>query len=141
MPLHLRAAPNDNRPIVAAGQSPTDLCYFNLLRLNEGQATRVEVPGFETLFAVLAGRVDVAVGTDRFEAVGERADIWSGPADSVYAGTGAAVVVTARSAAAEIAVAGGRCGRPLAPFRVRPSEVQMVDVGSRETHSRRRIFH
>jgi 5-deoxy-glucuronate isomerase len=38
-------------------------------------------------------------------------------------------------------VAGGVCDRSFAPFRITPEEVGMVEVGSRETHSRRRIFH
>ncbi|UXN66937.1 5-deoxy-glucuronate isomerase (plasmid) [Phyllobacterium sp. A18/5-2] len=41
----------------------------------------------------------------------------------------------------EIAIAGGRWREPMAPFRVVPEDVDMVDVGSNETKSRRRIFH
>src|SRR5690348_18090741 len=99
----LRAADNQNQPIIAAGVTETDLAYFNLLRLREGESARVVVPGYETLFAVLSGRVDVAVGGEMFEGVGGRPDVWSGQADSVYAGTGAEVVVTGRAAASEAA--------------------------------------
>jgi 5-deoxy-glucuronate isomerase len=137
----LRAAENHNQPVIAPGATETDLCYFNLLRLGEGESARVAVPGYETLFAVLSGRVDVAVGTELYRGVGGRADVWSGQADSVYAGTGGEVVVTGRAGASEVAVAGGRCAQSFAPFRVLPAEVEMVEVGSAETHSRRRIFH
>jgi 5-deoxy-glucuronate isomerase len=137
----LRAADNHNQPIIAPGQTETDLCYFNLLHLAEGQSVQLAVPGYETLFAVLSGRVDVAVGGETFRGVGGRADVWSGQADSVYAGTGAEVTVTGRASASEVAVAGGRCDRAFAPFRVLPDEVDMVEVGSADTHSRRRIFH
>ncbi len=41
----------------------------------------------------------------------------------------------------EIAVAGGVCDKAYPPFRVLPAEVDMVDVGSIETRSHRRIFH
>ena len=41
----------------------------------------------------------------------------------------------------EVAVAGGVCDGAFAPFRIRPEEVEMVEVGSPGTHSRRRIFH
>jgi 5-deoxy-glucuronate isomerase len=141
MPLLIRVADNRNQPIVAAGQSLTDRCYFSLLRLGQGATARVQVPGFETLFVVLSGRADIAVGDRAFAGVGQRADIWSGLADSVYAGTDAAVVVSGRSAATEVAVAGGRCTQTFGPFRVEPKDVTLVDVGSPETHSRRRIFH
>src|SRR4051812_37942638 len=66
MPLHLRAKPNYNRPIVAAGETPADRCYFNLLHLREGETARVFVPGFETLFVVLSGRADITVGQQVF---------------------------------------------------------------------------
>jgi 5-deoxy-glucuronate isomerase len=141
MPELLRARQNHNEPIIAAGKTATDLCYFNLLRLEEGQSVQIAQPGYELLFALLSGRADIAVGGETFAAVGGRADVWSGQADSVYAGTGAAVTVTARAPHTEVAVAGGRCDRQFAPFRICPEEVEMVDVGSPETHAHRRIFH
>ncbi len=140
MPLHLRARVNRNQPIVV-GESPAELCYFNLLRLRGGESTSVAVPGYETMFVVMSGRADITVGSRSFQGVGHRADVWSGKAESVYTGTGEEVPVSASSPEAEIAVAGGRCDRAFAPFRIAPSDVQMVDVGSPETHSHRRIFH
>ena len=137
----LRAAANDASPIIAPGKTAADLCYFNLVRIGEGQTARIAVPEYETLFSVLSGRADVVVGGQTFAGVGGRADVWSGCADSVYAGTGAEVTLTGRAAATEIAVAGGRCDAAFAPFRILPTEVDMVEVGSADTHSRRRIFH
>jgi 5-deoxy-glucuronate isomerase len=141
MPELLRARPNHNQPIIAAGKTATDLCYFNLLRLAEGETVQIAEPGYELLFAVLSGRADVNVGRETFAGVGGRADVWSGEADSVYAGTEGPVTVKARAPNTEVAVAGGRCERSFAPFRIRPEEVEMVEVGSAATHSRRRIFH
>jgi 5-deoxy-glucuronate isomerase len=153
MPALLRARTVDSRanpaqnPILD-GSPPLDLCYFNLLRLTEGQSAELAVPGFETLYAVLSGRADIEVegpaGQASFAGVGRRKDVWSGQADSVYAGTAARVRLTGRAAATEIAVAGGRTAGgmgPFAPFRIQPEEVEMVDVGSSDTHSHRRIFH
>jgi 5-deoxy-glucuronate isomerase len=51
------------------------------------------------------------------------------------------VRVRANADGTEVAVAGGACARVYAPFRVSPQEVEVVDVGSSETHSHRRIFH
>jgi 5-deoxy-glucuronate isomerase len=141
MPDLLRARAIDNQPILPGGAPPTDLCYFQLLRLAPGQSVSVSRPGFELLFAVLSGRADVAVGQTQFVGVGQRKDIWTGRADSVYAGTGAEVVVTGRAEGTEVAVAGGKTDGSFAPFRITPEEVEMVDVGSPETHSHRRIFH
>lgn len=129
------------RPVVDASSSTLELIYFDLLTLSaEGQETR-QLPNHESLYVVLSGQVDIEVDGTRFDAVGGRADIWNGNADSVYAPVGAEVRVTARGAAAEIAIAGGLCSERHAPFRVRPDEVDAVEVGSRETHSQRNIVH
>jgi 5-deoxy-glucuronate isomerase len=156
MPALIRARPEDPaaRPAAPAGDRPpilppgtphAGLVYFDLLRLGEGQSARVSQPGFELLFAVMSGRADIevrsAAGSQRFTEVGRRPDIWSGQADSVYAGTDAEVVVTGRAGRTEIAVAGGKTAGRFGPFRITPEEVEMVDVGSVETHSHRRIFH
>lgn len=127
--------------IVPAGQTCTELVFFQLLRLGQGETARVDVPGFELLAVVLSGQADVRVGKERFEAVGGRTDIWSGRADSVYAGTGGALEVSGRMEGTEVAVAGGKCDGAFAPFRVKPGDVERVEVGSAATHSRRQIFH
>jgi len=142
MPHHLRPrAEESNAPIIAAGDPRADLCYFQLLRLREGERATVRVPGYETLFVVLSGCADVTVGGQPFTGVGQRPDVWSGRADAVYAGTGMEVVVKGRAARSEIAVAGCRATGTFAPFRIHPADVEMVDVGSPETHCHRRILH
>ena len=141
MPLHLPAYDNRNAPLLTPGNHGMSLSYFNLLRLGTGEAVTYEAPSCETVCVVLSGQAEIAAGGTAFENVGRRADVWSGPADSVYCGTSARVTVRGLRAGTEVAVAGGRCERPYAPFRVTPSEVTMVEVGSAATHSRRRIFH
>jgi 5-deoxy-glucuronate isomerase len=90
---------------------------------------------------VLSGRADIAACATEFKNVGRRADVWDGPADSVYCGTCPRVTLRGQRDGTEIAVAGGLCEQPFAPFRISPEEVETVEVGSRETHSRRRIVH
>jgi 5-deoxy-glucuronate isomerase len=51
------------------------------------------------------------------------------------------VTVRALRDGTEVAVAGGICSQPFAPFRIAPEEVEMVELGSRETHAHRRVFH
>ncbi|MDP3072007.1 MAG: 5-deoxy-glucuronate isomerase [Opitutaceae bacterium] len=142
MPRLLRARDNRNQPIVAPGDGAiTRLCYFNLLRLRAGESVTLDVPSCELLCVVLTGRADIAACAQEFKNVGRRADIWDGPADSVYCGTCPRVTVRAVRDGTEVAVAGGVCSTPFAPFRITPEEVEMVEVGSHDTHSRRRIFH
>src|SRR4051812_23732324 len=141
MPRLIRARDNHNRPIVEPGQGTLTLSYFNVLRLQAGQAHTLDVPKCELVCVGLSGRADIAAATQEFKNVGRRADIWSGPADSVYCGTCPRVTVRALRDGTEVAVAGGACEQPFAPFRISPEEVEMVEVGSPDTHSRRRIFH
>jgi 5-deoxy-glucuronate isomerase len=141
MPGFIRAFDNVNQPIITPKTQLLAATYFNLIRLPKGGEYRTNVEGCETFWVVLSGTVDLEVNDKRFRDVGLRPDIWSGVADSVYVPVGAPVWVRAGAEGTEIAVAGGVCDRMYAPFRVAPDEVELVDVGSPETHSRRRIFH
>ncbi len=141
MPDLIRRSDNKNQPIITPGRGPLRLTYFNLVRLAKGEEYRVRVDGVETLYAVLSGNADIEAGGSSFRDVGRRKDIWSGQADSVYVTTGAAVRVRANADGTELAVAGGVCDQAHTPFRIVPGEVEMVDVGSVETRSHRRIFH
>jgi 5-deoxy-glucuronate isomerase len=141
MPDLIRQFDNRNQPIIVPKKGILSSMYFNLVRLGRGQEYRTKVGGIETLYAVLSGNVDLEVNGTAFRDVGRRRDIWSGKADSVYATAGAAVRLRANQDGTEVAVAGGLCNETFPPFRVPPDEVEMVDVGSPETRSHRRIFH
>jgi len=135
----IHAFDNKNRPILA-GNKPVERIHFNLVRLMAGENYRYRLPEFESVVVPMAGTCDLAVDGESFSNLGQRATVWDGKADAVYAGPNADVAIVAQSGC-EIAVAGGLWNRQMAPFRVRPEEVDMVDVGSNETKSRRRIFH
>jgi 5-deoxy-glucuronate isomerase len=141
MPDLIRRYDNKNQPIITPKTTILSSTYFNLFHLNKGEEHEAMVEGLETLYAVLSGNVEIEVNGTPFKDVGRRRDIWSGKADSVYAGAGALVRVHANQDGTEVAVAGGVCDKTFPPFRVLPEEVQMVDVGSIETRSHRRIFH
>jgi len=135
----IRAFDNKNEPILA-GNQPVERIYFNLVRLMAGETYRYCIPEFESVVVPMAGTCDLAADGESFPNLGHRATVWDGNADSVYVGPSADVAIVAQSGC-EIAIAGGLWNRQMAPFRVRPEEVDMVDVGSNETKSRRRIFH
>ena len=137
----VRRYDNQNQPLVGPEPDVLSLVYFNLVSLRRQEEFAQEVSGFETVLVVLSGNCHITVDGREFADVGRREDIWSGNADSVYAPTGARVRVISNADQTEIAIAGGRCEQPFQPFRVLPEEVEMVEVGSKETHSRRRIFH
>ncbi|MGO4738391.1 5-deoxy-glucuronate isomerase [Bosea sp. 2KB_26] len=140
MPKHVRDSDNANKAIVTDDPALPHV-YFNLLKLKPGDALEQTLRKHESVYVVLSGTVDIIVDSQRFAGVGRRRDIWSGEADSVYAPVGSAIRIENGGGPAEIAVAGGLHDTKLKPFRIAPDEVSMVDVGSPETHSRRRIFH
>ncbi|TBY02461.1 5-deoxy-glucuronate isomerase [Rhizobium laguerreae] len=132
---------SEQRPVVDTSSTTLDLIYFDLVTLASNEQDIRRLPAHESLYVVLSGQVDIEVDGIMFEAVGRRADIWGGDADSVYAPVGANVRISARGAAAEVAIAGGLWDTRYAPFRVTPDEVDAVNVGSSDTHSQRRIVH
>lgn len=135
----IRTFNNRNRPILA-GDKPVERTHFNLVRLTPGESYRYRLSEFETVAVPLAGTCDLTADGESFSNLGHRTTIWDGKADAVYAGPHADVAIVAQSDC-EVAIAGGLWDRQMAPFRIRPEEVEMVDVGSHETKSRRRIFH
>ncbi|MDR6287948.1 5-deoxy-glucuronate isomerase [Inquilinus ginsengisoli] len=144
MPDIIRRHDNGNRPILNHDPRMASV-HFNLVRLAPGEVFETALPRHESIVAVLSGTVDITVDGESFAAVGRRADIWSGPADSVYAPVGSAIRIVAKAGAgaapAEVAIGGGVSTERHAAFRIPPEEVAMVDVGSLGTHSHRRIFH
>ena len=141
MPEIIRRYDSQNQPIIDDTSAVLSLIHFNLLRLDQGESYQQRIPEFETVYVVLSGNCDIEVSGETFASVGQREDIWSGNADSVYAPSGAAVRVKANRPGTEIAVAGGRCEERFEPFRIPPDEVDMVEVGSIDTNSRRCIYH
>jgi 5-deoxy-glucuronate isomerase len=135
----IRAFDNENRPVFA-GNAPVDVIYFNLIKLAAAEVYKYRLPQFETVAVPMSGTCDVTIDGEVFLNLGGRLNVWDGKADSIYAGPNADIVIVARSAC-EIAIAGGLWDGPTAAFRIRPEEVDVVDVGSNETKSRRRIFH
>lgn len=144
MPYHIRPYENNNEPIVPAENSWTPLVYFNDVKLAPGETHRYTLPSHETVCVVAFGTVDIAVDGERFEAVGERRELFGGKPDSVYAPRGAHVTITAGSKASEIFIAGGASDpepRGRAPFRVGTEDVDTVQYGSDDTKTHRRIYH
>lgn len=132
---------NSDQTIIPAGTEDIPLTYFRLVKLEPGEAVTDRQENFELLVVVLSGSVDIRVGDQNFNAIGRRDSIWAGNADSVYGGTGSTIRIQAGLQSAEIAIAGAYTTEKFAPFRVLPADVESVEVGSIETHSKRTIRH
>ncbi|MBW8727844.1 MAG: 5-deoxy-glucuronate isomerase [Inquilinus limosus] len=117
MPDIIRRHDNGNRPILHHDARMASV-HFNLVRLAPGESFETRLPEHEAILAVLSGTVDITVDGEAFAAVGRRADIWSGPADSVYAPVDSAIRITAGANPAEVAIGGGLSTERHPAFRI-----------------------
>jgi 5-deoxy-glucuronate isomerase len=140
--MHIPPHDNQNRPIVDVNNPVVPLNYFNIVKLKRGEAFEYRVPGYETAIVPATGTVDIEVEGVRFETIGNRGtDVWDGEPEGVYVPTGARATMVCVSDAAEVFVAGARFDGVLEPFAVRRDEIDMVQYGSDETKTHRKIKH
>ncbi|MDJ1018423.1 MAG: 5-deoxy-glucuronate isomerase [Paracoccaceae bacterium] len=140
--MHIAPHNNQNQPIVAANDATVPLNYFNIVKLNAGESFTYAVPGYETCIVPATGAVDVRVGDFEANALGGRgADVWDGDPEGVYVPSGQEAVMTCRSETAEIFIAGAKYDEVLEPFAVRKDELDIVQYGSDDTKTHRKIKH
>lgn len=139
----MHIAPHDNRnlPIVDVNDPLVPLVYFNILRLRAGETFDYRVPGYETCVVPATGTVRVETGGESFDDIGNRGmDVWDGEPEGVYVPTDNAARITARTDA-EVFIAGAQYAETLTPFAVRAGDLDLVQYGSDDTKTHRKIKH
>ncbi len=140
--MHIAPYDNQNQPIVGIDDARVPLNYFNIVKLMRGQAFEYSVTGYETGIVPATGTIDVEVGGEAFPAIGKRGiDVWDGEPEGVYVPSGGKVRFICQSETAEIFIAGAKFDGVLQPFAVRADEIDMVQYGSDETKTHRKIKH
>lgn len=140
--MHIAPYDNKNQAIVDIDDSTVPLNYFNIVKLKKGEAFEYTVPGYETCIVPATGTVDVDVEGVAYPALGNRGvDVWDGEPEGVYVPVGATVTMSCTSDAAEVFVAGARFDKVLEPFDVRSAELDLVQYGSDDTKTHRKIKH
>jgi 5-deoxy-glucuronate isomerase len=140
--MHIPPYENRNMPIVDVDDPTVPLTYFNIVKLRRGEAFDYRVPGYETCIVPATGTVDVEVEGFRAKAVGGRgSDVWDGEPEGVYVPVAANAQMVCLTENAEVFIAGARFDRVLAPFAVRNDELDMVQYGSDDTKTHRKIKH
>jgi 5-deoxy-glucuronate isomerase len=133
---------NENKPVIAAHHPEVPLVYFNIVKLKQNEQFTYAVPGYETCIVPATGLIDVLTGSLTVEKLGGRgADVWDGEPEGVYIPSGAEATIACRSEAAEIFIAGARFDEVLSPFAVRADSLDLVQYGSDETKTHRKIKH
>jgi 5-deoxy-glucuronate isomerase len=140
--MHIAPFDNHNCAIVDVEDSTVPLNYFNIVKLTKGQAFEYKVPGYETCIVPATGTVDVDVEGFKATSLGGRSeDVWDGEPEGVYVPSGATAEMICLSEMAEVFVAGAKFDQVLDPFSVRTDEIDLVQYGSDDTKTHRKIKH
>ncbi len=139
--MHIPPHDNRNRAIVDMADPLVPLVYFNIVRLKPGEHFDYRTPGYETCVVPATGTVTVEVSGEVFADIGNRGvDVWDGEPEGVYVPSGTGTRITARTET-ECFIAGAKFDEALSPFAVRSGDLDVVQYGSDETKTHRKIKH
>ncbi len=140
--MHIPPYDNQNRPIVDLGDSTVPLNYFNIVKLTSGEEFSYTTPGYETCIVPATGTLEIRVAGKTYADIGNRmVDVWDGEPEGVYVPSGLEAVMTSRSEQCEVFIAGARYDVELEPFAIRSEDLDLVQYGSDDTKTHRKIKH
>jgi 5-deoxy-glucuronate isomerase len=140
--MHLPPFDNKNNPIVDVDNSKVPLNYFNIVKLKKDQSFEYILPGYETCIVPATGTIDIEVEGSNYKNIGNRTiDVWDGEPEGVYVPTNAKCTFVCKTDISEVFIAGAKYNKTLEPFAVRSSEIDIVQYGSDDTKTHRKIKH
>ncbi|MFT6876439.1 MAG: 5-deoxy-glucuronate isomerase [Granulosicoccus sp.] len=140
--MHIPPYDNQNAPLVDIDDSVVPLNYFNIVKLAKGEAFEYQVPGYESCIVPATGTINIEIEGVSFNALGNRGvDVWDGEPEGVYVPVGAKVLMSCISDNAEVFIAGAKFDKVLEPFDVRADGLDLVQYGSDDTKTHRKIKH
>ena len=140
--MHIAPYDNQNKPIVDVDHDLVPLNYFNIVKLKQGETFDYQVAGYETCIVPATGTVDVDIEGALYPKLGNRGvDVWDGEPEGVYVPTGAHARMTCVSDTTEVFIAGAKYDKVLEPFDVRGDRIDLVQYGSDDTKTHRKIKH
>lgn len=139
--MHIPPFDNRNRPIVDINHDLVPLNYFNIVKLKAGESFEYRLAEYETCIVPATGTISVETAGQTFKDIGKRGkDVWDGEPEGVYVPTDTAARIYAHTDT-ETFVAGAKYDQTLAPFAVRDNELDVVQYGSDDTKTHRKIKH
>ena len=140
--MHIAPHDNQNKPIVDVYHDLVPLNYFNIVKLKQGETFDYQVAGYETCIVPATGTIDVDIEGALYSKLGNRGvDVWDGEPEGVYVPTGAHARMTCVSDTTEVFIAGAKYDKVLEPFDVRGDGIDLVQYGSDDTKTHRKIKH
>ena len=139
--MHIAPYDNQNQAIVDVDNAHVPLTYFNIVKLKAGETFGYRLAGYESCVVPATGTVTVETGGETFVEIGNRGkDVWDGEPEGVYVPTDTACRITALTET-ETFIAGAKFDQTLHPFAVRAPEIDLVQYGSDDTKTHRKIKH
>ena len=140
--MHIAPYDNRNTAIVGVDDPVVPLTYFNIVKLRRGEVFESSVAGYETCIVPATGSVNVSVAGQKFAGIGNRGvDVWDGEPEGVYVPVGLPARIECLSDHAEVFVAGAKFDEVLEPFAVRAEALDVIQYGSDDTKTHRKIKH
>ena len=139
--MHIPPHDNGNKPIVDVDHPLVPLNYFNIVKLKSGETYDYKLEAYETCVVPATGTVTVETAGETFADIGHRGeDVWDGDPEGVYVPTNSGTRITARTET-EVFIAGAKFATTLQPFAVRKVDLDLVQYGSDDTKTHRKIKH
>ncbi|MBO6884940.1 MAG: 5-deoxy-glucuronate isomerase [Marivita sp.] len=139
--MHIPPHDNGNKPIVDVDHPLVPLNYFNIVKLKAGETYDYRLEAYETCIVPATGTVTVETAGETFADIGHRSeDVWDGDPEGVYVPTGSGARITARTET-EVFIAGAKFATTLQPFAIRKDDLDLVQYGSDDTKTHRKIKH
>ena len=140
--MHIAPYDNSNKPIVDVDNELVPLNYFNIIKLKKGEVFNYSLSGYETCIVPATGTISIDIEGKSFDQLGKRGvDVWDGEPEGAYVPVGAKVRIVCQSDKTETFIAGAKYDKVLEPFDVRKTEIDLVQYGSDETKTHRKIKH
>ena len=140
--MHIAPFNNKNKPIVDVNDSRVPLNFFNIVKLTTDQSFEYLTPGYETCIVPATGTINIDVEGQNFDSIGKRTtDVWDGEPEGVYVPSNIKASFSSITNKAEIFIAGAKYDKTLTPFAVRSNELDVVQYGSDDTKTHRKIKH
>ena len=140
--MHIPPFDNQNKAIIDINDPQVPLTYMNIVKLKKGERFSYQVKGYETCIAPATGLIDVVIDDLVVEKLGGRGvDVWDGEPEGVYVPTGQMADIICLSESCEVFIAGAKFDEVLAPIIIRASDIDVVQYGSDDTKTHRKIKH
>ena len=140
--MHIPYSDNKNQALFGETNKTVPLVYFNIINLKKGESYEYQLSKHESSVVPATGIVEITVEDNKLGQIGKRTtDVWDGEPEGSYIPTNSKCKITCLSDSSECFIAGGIYEKKLEPFLVLKEELDVVQYGSDDTKTHRKIKH